>query len=77
MEYKIPKGVFDVLPKEPQSEDEWRNSDHWQYIESVLRKCAADYGFKEIRTLFLSGLNCLCVEWEKALTLSLKRCILF
>ncbi len=50
MEYKIPKGVFDILPKEPQPEDEWRNSDHWQYIESVLRKCAADYGFKEIRT---------------------------
>jgi len=50
MEYTIPKGVFDVLPKEPKSEDAWRASDHWQYVESIMRKCAADYGFKEIRT---------------------------
>jgi histidyl-tRNA synthetase len=42
--------VFDILPQEPQPEDGWRHSDHWQYIESVMRKCAADYGFKEIRT---------------------------
>jgi histidyl-tRNA synthetase len=50
MEYTIPKGVFDILPKEPKSEDAWRASDHWQHVESVMRKCAADYGFKEIRT---------------------------
>lgn len=50
MEYTIPKGVFDILPKEPKSEDAWRASDHWQYIETIMRKCAADYGFKEIRT---------------------------
>ena len=64
MEYTIPKGVFDVLPKEPKSEDAWRASDHWHYVESTMRKCAADYGFKEIRTplferteLFVRGLN--------------------
>ncbi|HEX2579856.1 MAG TPA: histidine--tRNA ligase [Rhabdochlamydiaceae bacterium] len=50
MEYTIPKGVFDVLPKEPKPEDAWRASWHWQYVETVLRRCAADYGFKEIRT---------------------------
>ncbi len=50
MEYTIPKGVFDILPKEPKSEDAWRASDHWQYVENIMRKCAADYGFKEIRT---------------------------
>ncbi len=50
MEYTIPKGVFDVLPKEPAEEDQWRSSDHWQYVENVIRKCCLDYGFKEIRT---------------------------
>ncbi len=50
MEYTIPKGVFDILPKEPKEEDAWRISDHWQYIEGVMRRLAADYGFKEIRT---------------------------
>ena len=50
MEYTIPKGVFDILPKEPKLEDAWRASDHWHYIETIMRKCAADYGFKEIRT---------------------------
>jgi histidyl-tRNA synthetase len=50
MEYTIPKGVFDILPKEPKTEDAWRASDHWQYVEALMRKCAADYGFKEIRT---------------------------
>jgi histidyl-tRNA synthetase len=50
MEYTIPKGVFDILPKEPKAEDAWRASDHWHYAESIMRKCAADYGFKEIRT---------------------------
>lgn len=50
MEYTIPKGVFDILPEEPEADDKWRNSDHWLYIEEVIRKCAADYGYKEIRT---------------------------
>jgi histidyl-tRNA synthetase len=50
MEYTIPKGVFDILPQEPKAEDAWRNSSHWQHAESIMRKCAADYGFKEIRT---------------------------
>jgi histidyl-tRNA synthetase len=50
MEYAIPKGVFDILPFEPKEEDRWRNSDHWLYIEEVIRRLCADYGYKEIRT---------------------------
>ncbi|HNA61984.1 MAG TPA: histidine--tRNA ligase [Rhabdochlamydiaceae bacterium] len=50
MEYAIPKGVFDILPKEPKAEDGWRASFNWSYLEEVIRKCARDYGYKEIRT---------------------------
>jgi len=50
MEYTIPKGVFDILPEEPEAADKWRNSDHWLFVEDVIRKCATDYGYKEIRT---------------------------
>jgi histidyl-tRNA synthetase len=50
MKYSIPKGLFDVLPIEPKPEDAWRASAHWQFLEATLRKCASDYGFKEIRT---------------------------
>lgn len=50
MEYTIPKGVFDILPEEPVAEDRWRNSDHWQYAEGIIRALAHEYGFKEIRT---------------------------
>ena len=50
MEYTIPKGVFDILPCEPNPEDRWRNSDHWQHIEEIIRQTTRDYGFKEIRT---------------------------
>lgn len=47
MEYTIPKGVFDVFPhhREP-----WKDIECWHFVESTLRKAAADYGFKEIRT---------------------------
>jgi histidyl-tRNA synthetase len=64
MEYTIPKGVFDILPKEPKDEDNWRASDHWHYLESIIRKCASDYGYREIRTplferteLFIRGVG--------------------
>lgn len=50
MEYTIPKGVFDILPEEPEAVDKWRNSSHWLFVEDVFRKCAAEYGYKEIRT---------------------------
>ena len=50
MQYTIPKGVFDILPKDPDTECAWRNSDRWQYIEMVIRNTCATYGYKEIRT---------------------------
>jgi histidyl-tRNA synthetase len=64
MDYAIPKGVFDILPCEPDPEDQWRNSDHWQYIEEIIRQTAQEYGFREIRTplferteLFIRGVG--------------------
>jgi histidyl-tRNA synthetase len=50
MQYTIPKGVFDIVPFEPDEEERWRNSDHWNYVEEIMRKTANNYGFKEIRT---------------------------
>lgn len=51
----IPKGTKDVLPSA---------SHEWQYLEAQLRKCAADFGFSEIRfpafehtELFLRGVG--------------------
>lgn len=50
MKYSIPKGTFDILPHEPKEEDWWRLSHHWEYLESVIRTVAHDFGFSEIRT---------------------------
>src|SRR3989344_9287074 len=50
MEYSIPKGLFDILPSPPKPEERWCASEHWQFLEKVLRETAQDYGFKEIRT---------------------------
>ncbi len=63
MNYSLPKGTFDILPDQP-AEEAWCTSDRWQYLESVIRKTAQDYGFKEIRTpvfekteLFIRGVG--------------------
>ena len=48
--HSIPKGVFDILPNPPSKENIWRTSDHWQYVENLIRDVAQLYGFKEIRT---------------------------
>lgn len=53
MEYTSVKGMFDILPEELHKEDQWKESGCWQYLESVLRDTAHDYGFKEIRTPIL------------------------
>ncbi len=50
MGYSAPKGVFDILPEEPNKEAIWRQSDKWQHVESVIRETAHDYDYKEIRT---------------------------
>jgi histidyl-tRNA synthetase len=50
MQYSIPKGVFDILPQEPDSDNKWRESNRWQYIEQMIRQLCSTYGYKEIRT---------------------------
>ena len=41
MAYQAPKGTRDVTPAE---------SYRWQYVEELIRRTTARYGFKEIRT---------------------------
>lgn len=48
MKVQIPKGTFDILPYG--TDEAWRLSSLWQYVEGVIRKTAFDYGYKEIRT---------------------------
>ncbi len=50
MQYAIPKGVFDILPEEPQQDDVWRSSSRWQFVEEKMRLLARDYHCQEIRT---------------------------
>lgn len=64
MQYTIPKGSFDILPEETSPEDSWKESRRWQYVESVIRSTARDFGFQEIRTpifehtqLFIRGVG--------------------
>ncbi|MCP5469654.1 MAG: histidine--tRNA ligase [Chlamydiales bacterium] len=47
MNYRIPKGVFDILPDD---EEMWRSSHLWRYVESVVREIADTFGYREIRT---------------------------
>ncbi len=48
MQFQIPKGTFDILPYG--TDELWRLSAMWQQVESVIRKTAGDYGYREIRT---------------------------
>jgi histidyl-tRNA synthetase len=41
MNYKIPRGTYDILPKD---------SAKWQYVQSVFRRVAQSYGYCEITT---------------------------
>lgn len=53
MNPSIPPGVFDILPQLSLLEngnDSWRASHLWNFVESIIRKTASDYGFQEIRT---------------------------
>lgn len=45
---QIPKGTFDVLPYG--TEEQWRLSHLWQWVEEICRKTAREYGYLEIRT---------------------------
>lgn len=48
MKYPIPPGVFDIIPFD--SQDTWKSSYLWAYVEQVMRDVARDYGYQEIRT---------------------------
>ncbi|GAB4186113.1 MAG: histidine--tRNA ligase [Simkaniaceae bacterium] len=50
MEYTIPKGLFDILPQDPDPKHSWRNVHRWQYVESIMKNVLHNYGFQEIRT---------------------------
>ena len=48
MEHQIPKGTFDILPYG--TEEGWRLSDLWQYVEKLIREISSEYGYREMRT---------------------------
>ncbi len=48
MKYQLPTGVFDIVPEDPK--DLWRCSRIWSFVEAHIRKIAAEFGYREIRT---------------------------
>ena len=48
MKYPIPPGVFDIIPID--SQDAWKSSYLWSFVEQIIRETARDYGYQEIRT---------------------------
>ncbi|HSX11088.1 MAG TPA: histidine--tRNA ligase [Chlamydiales bacterium] len=48
MQHQIPKGTFDIIPYG--TEESWRLTDLWHYVEAIIRQVASDYGYREIRT---------------------------
>lgn len=48
MKFSIPPGVFDLIPIDTQ--DKWKSSYLWAYVEKIIREVARDYGYCEIRT---------------------------
>lgn len=50
MKYSIAKGVFDILPKSCSPDSEWKQSENWQYLKTVILSLVKTYGFSEIVT---------------------------
>lgn len=48
MKNQLPKGTFDILPYG--TEESWRLSSLWQFVEEIVRTTAREYGYQEIRT---------------------------
>lgn len=48
MKYSIPPGVFDILPFD--SQERWKSSYLWAFVEQTIRETARDFGYLEIRT---------------------------
>ncbi len=49
MQFKIPKGVFDILPQDPDPEGKWRESHLWMLVETIAYQICNAFGFKNIR----------------------------
>lgn len=47
MDISIPPGVFDILPE---NDEVWKSSYLWNYVESIMKNSAKNFGFHEIRT---------------------------
>lgn len=47
---QIAKGVFDILPHDPDQEGQWKQTYLWHYVENTIRSLTSLYGFSEIRT---------------------------
>lgn len=60
MQYRIAKGVFDILPKDPDPQGNWRESHLWHYLENVIRELASEFGFREIRTPLFESTDLFC-----------------
>lgn len=58
MNLPIAPGVFDILPQEPT--DKWRATHLWNYVEEMIRKTAAEYGFQEVRTPIFERTELFC-----------------
>jgi histidyl-tRNA synthetase len=48
MTVTLPPGVFDIIPNDPK--EQWRSSHLWEFLETVTRRIARDYGYQEVRT---------------------------
>lgn len=48
MQHQIPKGTFDILPYG--TDESWRLSGLWQFVEEIVRNIGSAYGYREIRT---------------------------
>lgn len=48
MNIPIPPGVFDIIPQN--TKDVWCSSYLWNYVETMIRELARNYGYQEIRT---------------------------
>ena len=44
MNKKALPGFFDILPN---SQEEWRESHRWNYVEEIMTETAYEYGFHE------------------------------
>ncbi len=51
MTYSLPPGVFDIIPEDTQ--EPWKSTYLWNYVEDIIRNIASLYGYQEIRTPIL------------------------